>query len=417
VVRVAQQEDGIGSVLWHWLRGQCPDAPVRHLGFLSTLDMLSNAVYKWPGMIEPEPLQQIERTYVRLGRRKLSYFSGCDYFRMASHPEVMAALEAGARRYGLNVAASRLTTGNHHLYRELEGRLARFFGAESALVVPTGYMADLIAAQALAGDFSHALIDAASHFSLLDAARFLDCPLVQFKHRDAADLGSVVRRCGAGAKLLLLTDGMFSRDGSAAPLADYLEVLPKDAVVLVDDAHGGGVLGRTGKGALEHAGVRRDRRLIQTVTLSKAFGTYGGAILATAAFRQRVLDRSALFIGSTPLPLPLANAALRSIEILATDQGLRKRLARNQTYLKDGLRTAGWPLPETPGPIATLTPELKRQISRLKQALLAAGIYPPMIKYPGSPANGYFRFAISSEHSREQLDAVIEAAGSKQTQR
>ena len=376
---------------------------------IPTLDTLPAVVYNGIGMIEPGPLQQIDRTCVRLGRRKLSYFSGCDYFRMASHPEVMAALEAGARRYGLNVAASRLTTGNHHLYRELERRLAEFFAAESALLVPTGYMADVIAAQALAGDFSHALIDQAAHSSLSDAARFLDCPLVQFKHRDVADLGCVVRRCGARAKLLLLTDGMFSRDGSAAPLADYLEVLPKDAVLLVDDAHGGGLLGRTGKGALEHAGVPRTRRMIQTITLSKTFGTYGGAIVGTAAFRQRVLDRSALFVGSTPLPLPLANAALRSIEIVAADHGLRKRLARNQTYLKDSLRKAGWPLPKTPGPIVSLAPDLKSQIARLKQALLAAGIYPPLIKYPGGPADGYFRFAISSEHSREQLDAVIEA--------
>ena len=362
-------------------------------------------------MIEPGPLQQIDRTCVRLGRRKLSYFSGCDYFRMASHPEVMAALEVGARRYGLNVAASRLTTGNHRLYQVLERRLAEFFAAPSALLVPTGYLADLIAAQALAGDFSCALVDEASHSSLRDAARFLECPVRQFRHRDAADLARVVRRCGAGAKLVLLTDGMFSRDGSAAPLADYLEVLPKDAVLLVDDAHGGGLLGPTGKGTLEHAGVPRHRRLVQTITLSKAFGTYGGAILGAAAFRQRVLDRSALFVGSTPLPLPLANAALRSIQILAADPGLRQRLARNQTYLKDGLRQAGWPLPETPGPIVTLPPAPQSQNARLKQALLAGGIYPPLVKYPGGPAGGYFRFAVSSEHSREQLHAVIEALG------
>ena len=362
-------------------------------------------------MTEPAPLQQINRTYVRVGRRKLSYFSGCDYFRMASHPEVMAALEAGARRYGLNVAASRLTTGNHRLYQELERRLADFFAAPSALLVPTGYLADLIAAQALAGDFSCALVDEAAHSSLMDAARFLECPVRPFRHRDAADLARVVRRCGAGAKLLLLTDGMFSRDGSAAPLADYLEVLPKDAVLLVDDAHGGGLLGRAGKGTLEHAGVPRHRRLIQTITLSKAFGTYGGAILGAAAFRQRVLDRSALFVGSTPLPLPLANAALRSVQILAADHNLRKRLARNQTYLKDGLRKAGWLLPETPGPIVTLPPALESQNARLKQALLAGGVYPPLVKYPGGPAGGYFRFAVSSEHSRKQLDAVIEALG------
>src|SRR5512136_2743780 len=98
-------------------------------------------------MTEPEPLQQLDRTYVRFRQRKLSYFSGCDYFRLASHPRVIAALQAGVKKYGLNVAASRLTTGNHVLYHELETELAGFFAAESALVVPSGYSTNLIAAQ------------------------------------------------------------------------------------------------------------------------------------------------------------------------------------------------------------------------------------------------------------------------------
>ena len=104
-------------------------------------------------MTEPEPLQQIDRTYVRYRQRKLSYFSGCDYFRLASHPRVMAALHTGVKKYGLNVAASRMTTGNHVLYRELETELADFFAAESALLVPSGYATNLVVAQALDGQF------------------------------------------------------------------------------------------------------------------------------------------------------------------------------------------------------------------------------------------------------------------------
>src|SRR6516162_7197898 len=110
-------------------------------------------------MTKPAPLQQLDRTYVRFKGRKLSYFSGCDYYRLASHPEVLEALRIGAERYGLNVAASRLTTGNHVLYLELEKALSRFFGAEDALLVSTGYATNLVVAQALAGNFSHALID------------------------------------------------------------------------------------------------------------------------------------------------------------------------------------------------------------------------------------------------------------------
>src|ERR1051325_6192788 len=213
-------------------------------------------------MTEPEPVQQVERTYVRYRGRKLSYFSGCDYFRLASHPEVITALEEGVAKYGLNVAASRLTTGNHILYQELEKYLADFFGAEDALLVSGGYVTNLIVAQALAGNFSHAIVDEKAHPSLWDAARLLDSPVLKVKHQDAEELNQLVRRCGPGARLLLLTDGMFAHDGPVAPLREYLQVLPKDSLILVDDAHGVGVLGKTGKGTLEHAGVSR-KRIIQ----------------------------------------------------------------------------------------------------------------------------------------------------------
>ena len=358
-------------------------------------------------MTEPEPLQQIDRTCVRFRRRKLAYFSGCDYFRLASHPRLIAALHNGVRKFGLNVAASRLTTGNHVLYRQLEAELARFFAAESATLVSSGYVTNLIAAQALAGNFSHALLDDDAHSSVSDATRLLDCPVLRFKSRDVDALAAAVRRCGPGSKLLLLTDGMFSGDGSAAPLAQYLEVLPKDALILVDDAHGAGVLGRTGKGAIEHAGVSR-RRIIQTVTLSKSFGAYGGAILSTARFRQRILDRSHMFVGGTPLPLPLANAALEGVRLLKANPSLRRRLLNNATYVKTALREAGLPLPETPGPIVPVRPKRPAESARLRRALLAAGIYPPFIKYPGGPPNGYFRFVISSEHTRPQLDVLLQ---------
>ena len=357
-------------------------------------------------MTEPEPLQQIDRTCVRFRQRKLSFFSGCDYFRLASHPRVIAALQAGVKKFGLNVAASRLTTGNHVLYRELETELTNFFAAESALLVSSGYVTNLIAAQALAGSFSHVLVDDDAHTSLSDAARFLDCPVLQFKSRDTDALAAAVQRCGPGSKLLVLTDGMFSSDGSAAPLAQYLKLLPKDALILLDDAHGAGVLGRTGKGTIEYAGVSR-RRIIQTVTLSKSFGAYGGAILGPARLRQRILDRSAMFAGSTPLPLPLANAALEGVRILKADRSFRQRLVTNTTYVKAALRKAGLPLAGTPGPIVPLFPSSPAEALRLQRALLAAAVYPPFIKYPGGPRSGYFRFAISSQHTRPQLDTLL----------
>lgn len=359
-------------------------------------------------MIEPEPLQQIDRTYVRFRRRKLSYFSGCDYFRLASHPRVLTALNRGASRYGLNVAASRLTTGNHALYAQLEQRLARFFAAQSALLVASGYQSNLAAAQGLAGEFSHVLLDEKAHPSLADAARFLDCPVLQFRHHDAGAVAQAVQRCGPGARQILLTDGLFAVEGTVAPLDQYLKILPKDALLLVDDAHGAGVIGQTGKGSLEYCGVNR-KRVLQTVTLSKAFGVFGGAILGPARLRQRIVERSRLFLGSTPLPLPLVCAALEAVQILERSPELRERLFQKVQFVREALGKGGMNIAYTPGPIIALRPENTREALKLKRKLLAAGVYPPFIRYPGGPTEGSFRFVISSEHTDRQLRQLVKA--------
>jgi len=357
-------------------------------------------------MPEPDSLQFVGVNEVRWRRRTLAYFSGCDYFRLARHPGVAQALRAALTQDGLNVAASRRTTGNHQIYARLETALADFFGAETALVLPDGYFAPAAVTQALAGECSHALVDEFAHGALADAARMLDCPVAVFKHRDAADLARAAAQGGPKARPLVLTDGMFSHDGSAAPLREYLKVLPPRGLILVDDAHGAGVLGATGRGTLEHAGVTR-QRIIQCATLSKAFGVYGGVVLATRALRGKILARSRLFAGTTPLPPPLAGAALAALKILRREPARRKRLFRNLAYVRTQLRRQGWEIPETPGPIIRLPPMPPPAIQDLKQRLLAAGIYPPFLKYGSSSARGFFRFVIASEHTRAQLDKLV----------
>jgi 7-keto-8-aminopelargonate synthetase-like enzyme len=349
----------------------------------------------------------VDHTHVLQRGRKLSYFGGCDYFRLSSHPVVLRAVEEGVKKWGLNVAASRMTTGNHRLYEELEARTARFFGAESALLASNGYVANLVAAQALAGQFMHALIDARAHASLRDAARFLECPVTQFEHRDASDVARLAQRLGRRAKLLLLTDGMFSHDGSVASLKEYLQVLPSNAVLLVDDAHGAGVLGVTGKGSLEQEGVGRER-IVQTITFSKAFGVYGGAILGSRRLRAEALARSHMFAGNTPLPLPLVAGVLMALDLLQKGDNLRRRLWRNTAFVKLKLRQAGIALPKTPGPIIPVVPGSAQQSLALRRRLRAAGIHPPFIQYPGGPPGGYFRFALSSAHGQDQLTRLAE---------
>ena len=358
-------------------------------------------------MKQAQALQQSKRTSVRRNGRTLAYFSGCDYFRLASHPKILKAVSEGLKRHGLNVAASRFTTGNHALYQELENDLARFFGSETALLTSSGYVTNLVVAQSLAGHFSHTLIDQRAHVAMQDAALLLNCPVLQFQHRDENHFATTLQRCGPGARPIVLTDGMFSHDGSVAPLGAYLKLLPRDGLLLVDDAHGAGTLGKTGKGAVETERVSRDR-VVQNITLSKAFGVYGGAILCSKALRKK-FAASRMFVGSTPLPLPLAFALGQSVQTLRCDKTLRQRLEGNSTFIKSALRQAGFALPNTPGPIVPLHFDDLKQIAWVARALFAAQILPPLIHYPGSPTNGYFRFVISSEHTRRQLEHLVQA--------
>ena len=354
------------------------------------------------------PLQQVRRTRVRFGKTTLAYFGGCDYFRLSSHPAILRAMKSGLRKYGLTVAASRSTTGNHELYERLEASLAQFFRAPRAVLLSSGYLGNIAVAQVLAGNCSYALLDERAHASLVDAARFLECPVIQFKHRDVGDVARILKGLGQEARPILLSDGLFSHDGSIAPLKEYLNVLPGDGLILLDDAHAAGLLGKTGKGTIEHAGVNR-RQFIQTIALSKAFGVYGGAVLCSEDLRNQIRAKSRLFNGNTPLPLPLASAALKAVQILSSDKSLRTRLFKNTARVQSALRSMGFPIVEHPSPIFALVPSHPAQVPRWKRQFVANGIFPSFIKYPGGPQGGYFRFALSSEHTQEEIDALIQA--------
>lgn len=341
-----------------------------------------------------EPIEQVGRVYARYRRRKLIYFGGCDYYRLASDRRLQKIIIRTLKTDGLNVSASRVTTGNHRVYEQLEAALRGFFQVEAALVVSTGYTANLVIAQALAGEISHVIIDARAHPSLRDAAQFFDCPILEYKHCDSTHAGSAVARCGRFARIALLTDGVFAHDGTLAPLPGLLRSLPGDAVLLIDDAHGAGVLGKNGRGVVEHFGIR-DKRVVRSITLSKALGAFGGAVLGSKHLRRKIIVRSRLFAGSTPPPLPLAKVAGHALARVRGDSSLRARLRKNVERIGREF------------PVISIVPATHAAAAKLGRELLEAGIFPSLIRYPGGPQNGCFRFAISSEHTGEQIGRLL----------
>jgi 7-keto-8-aminopelargonate synthetase-like enzyme len=354
-------------------------------------------------------LRPVDRVFVRVGRRRLLYFGGCDYYRLSSDPRIWAALTAGLARHGLNVAASRITTGNHPLYDQTERAIAAFFGVERALLCPTGYLAAQTAIEGWRDQFTHAVVDERAHPCLFAGAQLAERPLIRFRHGDPFVLAAVLGRLPPRARPLVVTDGVFAHDGFLPPLARYLELLPARGWLLVDEAHGAGVLGARQRGAAELAGID-DPRLLRSSTFSKAFGVFGGAVLGSAKAVDEIAGRSRGFAGSTPLPLPLAATIIAALRIVRADAGRRGRLAENVATLKAALSRIGYaPLPG-PAPIVSVAARegAGRQLIRRLQA---AGIYPSFIRYPSAAGAGHFRFAISSEHRPEHLERLLTALG------
>jgi 8-amino-7-oxononanoate synthase len=356
----------------------------------------------------PEPLQFLDRTRLRKDGREFIYFGGCDYLGLAEHPEIAAAVRCGLDDFGFNVSASRVTTGNHPVYAQLEQETGKFFGAESAVIFSSGYLSNLAVAQSLEGEFSHALMDERAHVSLADAAPFLGCPILRFRHRSVKSFAEALSRCGEASRPILLTDGMFAHDGSTAPLAEYLALLPADGLVLLDDAHGAGVLGEHGRGTPEWAGTGRER-IIQTITFSKAFGAYGGAALASREICGRIVARSRAFAGNTPPPLPIATAARAGLRLVEREKERRHQLDQKAGLVKQLLRNAAPFENPTPGPVIGVAPRTTADSKRISQALITHEIWPPLVCYPGGPAEGSFRFALSSEHTQGQLESLVSA--------
>jgi len=345
----------------------------------------------------PDSIEPISATEVLWGGRKLIYFGGCDYLRLSHDPRLIKAVKDGASEQGINAAASRKTTGNRPVYARAELAIAEYFRAERAVLVSSGYLTNLTVAQALSGDVTRVFIDERSHASLQDALALLGAEVIRFQHLDTDDLKRKIGKQFPVRNAVLVSDGMFAHNGNLAPLRKYRQLIGPRTVMWIDDSHAAGVLGKNGRGTPELFGLSRTN-LIQTITFSKGFGMYGGAILASQLVAENIFSKSRIASGNTPLPPMFAAAILTALKL--ANIAKRDRLRQNLLFL---FAIMGKPAPKNPTPIIPILPRSKTEADRIKSALLEANIYPCCIRYPGGPNEGYFRFAISAGHSKSQL--------------
>jgi 8-amino-7-oxononanoate synthase len=358
-------------------------------------------------MLGPQ-LSFVGSTEVLWEGERYTFFGGNDYHRFSQDISVMEAVMAAVDEYGIGSAGSRATTANHPIYLELEERAAEFFGTEAAATFSAGYLSNAVLLQAVDGEFTHLILDEIAHASLAEAAAQTGLPVTRFRHRDPEHLASLVTVLGPNDKPLVLTDGVFPSSGEIPPFADYVEALRgRPAKLLIDDAHGMATIGPTGKGSWEQSGIPRES-VFQTGTLSKGLGGFGGIVVGSNDLIDKIHRRSAAFTGSTPVPMPLAAAALKSIEILSKRPEKISLLQERSLRVKSLFGGLGFQTSPGPGPICSVTFLDAEKNRLLGEALKAAGIYPVYINYPGSPPGGHFRFTMSSAHKEEQITKLIE---------
>lgn len=345
------------------------------------------------------PIEHVQGASVVIGGRRLVSFGGCDYLGLAKHDDVVAAAHAGLDFFGASASASRTTIGTMEPHVVLERTLADYFGTRAAIHFAAGWLAPQAAARALAPECDAVLLDGGVHPALDDAATLTGLPVRRFRHLDAAD----ARRLAGKDRILVLTDG------TPRPLRALAALVERNrGHLVVDDAHGVGVLGPLGRGALELTGVS-GRRVHLTGSLSKAFGSAGGFVVGSPAFIDKVRARAAVVAGATPLSPAAATAAECALQ-LAAGVELRVLLWRNVARLRRHLKGLGIRLPRERTPWFALGAALPPSaVATWSRALDARGFLVPSVTYYGDPPGTYLKVTVTALHTAAEIDALAAA--------
>lgn len=346
------------------------------------------------------------------GRRVLNLCSN-NYLGLANHPRLVAAAKAAIDEYGVGPGAVRTIAGTMSIHTRLEERLAAFKGAEATVVLQSGFTANLATIPAVVGKGDAIFSDRLNHASIIDGCRLSGAKIIPYDHNSADALETVITENKAHYnRLLVVTDGVFSMDGDIAPLDKITEVAKRHgAIMMVDDAHGEGVVGRGGRGIVDHFGLHGQVD-IEVGTLSKAFGVMGGIVAGSASLIRWIKQRGRPFLFSSALTVPDAAACLAAVELLEESTELVDRLWENGSYFKEGMNQLGFNTGQSQTPITPVIlgeAPLTQQFSR---RLFEENIFATAIAFPTVPrGTARIRVMPSAAHSREDLDVALETFG------
>ena len=334
-----------------------------------------------------------------------------NYLGLTTHPRLREAAIDAVRRFGAGSGAVRTISGTMSLHLELEQRIARFKDVEALVVFQSGFAANAGTVSAILAPGDHIVSDELNHASIIDGCRLSKAAIHVFPHKDVAAAGRILASLDADpGRKLLITDGVFSMDGDIAPLPGLVEVAETyGAIMMVDDAHASGVLGRDGRGTVDHFGLH-GRVDIQVGTLSKAIGVLGGYVCGSRSLIEFLYHRARPFLFSTSHPPAVAAACLAAFDVLEGEPQRLASLWTNTRYFQQGLASAGFDTGHTETPITPIVVGEARLAHELSRGLFEEGVLATGIGFPTvAKGKARVRAIVTATHTREELDRALEA--------
>lgn len=344
------------------------------------------------------------------GKKALNFCSN-NYLGLANHPRLVAAVKQAIDEFGVGPGAVRTIAGTMDLHVKLDQRLAEFKGVDSAITFQSGFTANLAVIPALVGKEDAIFSDELNHASIIDGCRLSGAKIIRYAHADAADLEKQLKEQRANfRRALVITDGVFSMDGDVAPLDKIYEVSKNyDAVLMVDDAHGEGVLGHGGRGIVDHFGLH-GKVDVEVGTMSKAFGVMGGVVAGNPKVVEWLHQRGRPFLFSSAMTIPDVAACLEAIDMLEESTELVDKLWSNAEYFKTEMKNLGFDTGESVTPITPVMLGESPLAQEFSRRLYEAGVFGMALGFPTVPrGKARIRVMISAAHEKEDLDQGLEA--------